>query len=267
MNVRLAWVSDRARDVWAPRMERVRQAWSVLEIESVRRRQRPCALVVLPAYRIFDVMSAAANDGLVVESLQSIMSGLHLYVRVGIGRREDVNALRGADDLAVARMLGYPHCCIEFFRAHWYDRNEKDLTFATAAASARDAGDLILAVPLLNTLLRWIEIRLIPHMPCAFDCPASVANGRAFADLGKESGFGQEMEWAEEMLSWPMEWSALHGIAEVRTPVLKFMAETDPTDRKRLVRIAGAGYPAEGARGITFPYSRSTLVDLRVARG
>ncbi len=67
-----------------------------------------------------------------------------------------------------------------------------------------------------------------------------------------------------EILSWPAEWSALHGIAEIKTPVLKVSTRTDATAKKYVVRRQGEKYPAEGARGLGFPYSqpRQPLVTL-----
>jgi hypothetical protein len=56
------------------------------------------------------------------------------------------------------------------------------------------------------------------------------------------------------VLSWPVEWSGLHGIAEIKTPVLKISARTDATAEKYTVRWSGTGYPDEGATGLRFPY-------------
>ena len=51
-----------------------------------------------------------------------------------------------------------------------------------------------------------------------------------------------------------VEWSGLHGIAEIKTPVLKISARTDATAQKYTVRWSGTGYPDEGATGLRFPY-------------
>lgn len=267
---RLAWVSDRARAVWEPRLTRIRHAWSEIEIESVRRGLRRCALTVVPAFRVFELVARLAPDGLVARSVQSLPASVvtgresGLYLRVAVGSPRDVGDLADAlsvrDDDAIGRLLGYPDCCIAFFRRSWVDRRETDSTFAAATASARAAGgdEATLSVEAsreANLLLRWLGVRFVPHLVCGFDCEASVRSGRAFAGLGVALGFADEMEWVSQMLSWPAEWSALHGIAEVRTPIVKIMTATDVTDRKRVVRVTGTSYPREGARGVTFPYS------------
>jgi hypothetical protein len=64
------------------------------------------------------------------------------------------------------------------------------------------------------------------------------------------------MDWMLEILDWPVQWSALHGIAEIKTPVLKVSARTDATPVDYVVRRPGRARPREGARGLGFPYGR-----------
>jgi SAM-dependent methyltransferase len=60
--------------------------------------------------------------------------------------------------------------------------------------------------------------------------------------------------WIEEILSWPVEWTALHGIAEIKTPVLKVVTRTDATAERYVVRRPGASWPREGSTGVRFPF-------------
>jgi hypothetical protein len=64
----------------------------------------------------------------------------------------------------------------------------------------------------------------------------------------------QERFWMVEILSWPVKWTALHGIAEITSPIHRMSVPTDATVETLEVRYAGAGYPAEGARGSGFPH-------------
>jgi len=67
-----------------------------------------------------------------------------------------------------------------------------------------------------------------------------------------------------------MEWSSLHGIAEVRTPVFKIAFDTDATARPYRVQLRGTKYPEDAERGLRFPYldvnapaeGRSSLIQL-----
>jgi SAM-dependent methyltransferase len=60
-----------------------------------------------------------------------------------------------------------------------------------------------------------------------------------------------------EVLSWPAEWSALHGIAEIRTPVFKLAVDTDATATSCVVRVRGSLWPDGAARGLRYPYTLS----------
>jgi hypothetical protein len=84
---------------------------------------------------------------------------------------------------------------------------------------------------------------------------------RKLLALGREIGFSEEMDWLVQILRWSVEWSALHGIAEIKTPVVKIITQTDATARKYVVRRAGDLYPEEGVHGLSFPY-RSRRIPL-----
>jgi 2-polyprenyl-3-methyl-5-hydroxy-6-metoxy-1,4-benzoquinol methylase len=96
--------------------------------------------------------------------------------------------------------------------------------------------------------------RAVPHLPCSFSCHATVAFADKLLALGREIGHGAEMDWLEEILSWPVSWSALHGIAEVKTPVLKASARTDATAHEFIVRRQGRRLPDEAVAGLGFPF-------------
>jgi len=66
-------------------------------------------------------------------------------------------------------------------------------------------------------------------------------------------------ETIDAVLSWPVEWSALHGAAEIRYPVVKVVTRTGYSADKRVVQRTGTTYPAEGARGLVFPYTEAEM--------
>ena len=104
--------------------------------------------------------------------------------RVAVGALADVAALKQAidagDDRTMGRLLGFPDCCIAFFRKTWVDDGCVDTTWAMAANGGRvdDSGRLIeidADAPFqANILWRWMGVRAVPHLPCSFDCQATV---------------------------------------------------------------------------------------------
>ena len=127
----------------------------------------------------------------------------------------------------------------------------------------------ITGVPGANVLWRWLGLRPAPHSPCRFDCPSTISLAEGMSEAAKAAGFEEEAGWLDEILSWPVEWSALHGIAEIRTPILKISTRTDATARRRSVRWTARdeAYPAEGARGVRFPYVTSRKPRLTTTAG
>jgi hypothetical protein len=89
--------------------------------------------------------------------------------------------------------------------------------------------------------------------------------GRGPAELGGCRRFRSGGYWCREILSWPAEWSSLHGIAEIRTPILKISTNTDAVDTTCVVRFLGSGYPEEGAFGLAFPYQARAMPAGRAA--
>ena len=274
---RLSWVNDRARSVWEPRITRIGSAWAEIEWRSVASGIRRCALTSVPSDRLVLRSTEWAASGL--SMMPVAMSGTSpgyastsvaprvgepFEYRVAVGALADVAALKHAidagDDGTMGRLLGFPDCCIAFFRRTWVDEGCVDTTWAMAAnrGNVDDTGRLIevdAATPFqANILWRWVGPRAVPHLPCSFSCPATVAFADTLMAFGREGGYAAEMEWLEEILSWPASWSALHGIAEVKTPVVKVSTRTDATAHEFVVRRHGRRLPAEAPAGLGFPF-------------
>lgn len=64
-----------------------------------------------------------------------------------------------------------------------------------------------------------------------------------------------------EILSWPVEWNSLHGIAQIITPVCKITTASDALSEKRTVRLANKIIPEEAGSGIGFPFVEDTWTD------
>lgn len=73
-----------------------------------------------------------------------------------------------------------------------------------------------------------------------------------------EVGLDQESDDIRTILTWPVSWSSLHGIQEIRTPLFK-IAKNDPSyhPEKVTVHFLGKDLPKEMPEGLEFPYERS----------
>jgi SAM-dependent methyltransferase len=285
---RVAWVSDRARETWAPRLERIGTAWAEIEWRSVLAGVRSCGVTMASPEEFLAQAPRWAEAGL--GSLPVEMVGVSgqpysatsvrpepgqpFHFRLVLGEPEALAAFKACwndgDQAAIGSALGYPPCCREFFRRVWVDDAMVDTTWPMAVATGERTEECTVAIDgpaQANILWRWMGARAVPHLPCRCDCPATVKLADQLLAVGRESGFDEEMDWLLEVLSWPLEWSALHGIAEIKTPVLKVVTRTDATPRRYVVRRAGEAYPAEGAQGLSFPLRQPVKLRLTESHG
>ncbi|ADP83665.1 radical SAM protein [Pseudofrankia inefficax] len=106
--------------------------------------------------------------------------------------------------------------------------------------------------------LLWWRLGIVPvgHPPCSPACAESLAlaaNRRAAAVQAGIDGLAA----LDEVLAWPAEWSALHGVAELRAPLLRLTYPVAYTPRRLTVRFDGPARPADRAVGLNFPYRLS----------
>ena len=274
--LRHTWASDAARRAWEPRLCNIHKLIVDLAIFSVLEGGRPCALAVIAGWQLFDLYAALPPQELVSElvSCDRPLDGWYfdnplgrqyhrpVYYSVVIGKPEEVAEFKDswarADYSALDQQLGYPSCCRAFHQELASTQTWLDPTWPIAIHTPpRPTTEFscdVTSSPYNNFLWRWMGVRLVPHLPCGFDCEPSKKLGKDLLDLAHCAGFQQEADDLIEVLTWPVEWSALHGVAEIKTPILKILANTDATAQKYAVRYKGTSYPKEGAQGLAFPY-------------
>ena len=280
--LRMAWVSQTAQSTWQPRVASIRETWPKVAIALVRDGFRngtfPCVIRSLPPWMIFGLQAEARHSGVSVQVLglrgvavpgyltggSTPPSGKPFCYEVAIGREPVVASVERAWDARrfgeAYRLAGLPECCV---CAAEIDIAEErvDATWRLSQGVASDVKDVKPPTP-ADAMWRWLHIQPSGFLPCRLECACARQIGDQWIAAGIESGFGQEIHRAAEIFSWPVEWSALHGIAELRTPILKLAFTTDATSRKQTVRFHGSGYPAEGGKGLAFPYQPSTAQKL-----
>jgi hypothetical protein len=170
----------------------------------------------------------------------------------------------------VGTMLGYPECCRRFFRRYCIEESGRDPTWPMAASKLPEGSSRMVEVrrrASSNIFWRCMSVGEVPHWPCSFACEATAELANKFRELICGAEEQRVLGWRDEVLSWPLEWSALHGIAEMRTPILKIVMQTESTAGKYVVRWYGSSYPAEGANGLRFPYETQSreLIQVRPA--
>jgi hypothetical protein len=285
---RFMWASEDARAVWEPRIQAINAAWLMCErrsghaLQGISPNDLPGIYEEVGPLGLSVVVLGQQGVGNTYTNVPvPLAKGQPWAYRVAICTPDKVNqwldAWHASDYDWIGRLLGYPDCCIKFFQKVWVEEKGNDTTWQMAQNAASILGmyrdepnrlDIEPCNPQNNILMRWMGPRMVSHLPCSFNCAPSIEIGnRNWARLN-EFNVSESM-WLRQILDWPMEWSALHGIAEIRTPILKIMTRTDATAEKLTVRWMGRSYPPEGARGLSFPYRGQAprIVDMWTENG
>jgi hypothetical protein len=136
------------------------------------------------------------------------------------------------DDRAVGELLGFPKCCREFFLRAWKGGSADPTATMTGASELGPAE--------VNPLLRWAGVRLVPHMPCSFQCVGSLELARAIAFVAEGNGLGPLLRDVLALLGAPTTWTALHGAGEVTVEdTLRVAFSTEYTAALREIRRHG----------------------------
>ena len=269
--LRKTWASEIAKEYWEPKIHSISDAWPYIERASVIHGMRPGTLqsVVpedLPKLQTWAVQNQLGFSILGMEgahqgygnATQSYVPGQPFTYRVYIG--DYPQAFKEAWDKGLNNIigdtLGYPACCSEFFSKYWIQEGWRDLTLPAIETS--EMRNLIYN----NVLLKHLGVRPVFHLPCSFSCRFSCQIGVDLYDLMRTINYGNEAEWLRELVSMPMEWSSLHGIAILTTPIFKMTYNTDPLAQKQTLRLLSEHYLEHGASGKQFPFVDSRPIKL-----
>jgi len=272
---RLNWVSESARGHWEPILGKCRSLIPTLESESVKHGLRRCALIPVPMAEIETFISKTETAG---------MSSMELYrffgasgysseatlskpnmAMIAIGSKLDTNRIKecsdSGDTSAIGEYLGYPACCRRFFQETWNEQRYIDTTWpmgvnTVTAQTVNGTHIQIKCASTNNMLLRWMGVRPVFHLPCSFDCADTSKIASELHELAKSADLAEQMNSMHEILDWPVRWSALHGIAEIETPVFRLSTKTDASSKKYSIdKLASTQIVQHQAFGLRFPYS------------
>lgn len=241
---RWAWASQPERDWWTIKINAATTAWEQIERMSVVMGVRSGAVQTIASDKLQECVVWAMQHGLVCIPIQQIgvtgsyaattpvyEPGKPFGYRVLYVTPDAYQTLRWPiSNGALGEVLGYPTCCREHFQATW-GRGQIDSTYEQLEDTMNEKAELGDHQPytLIRTTLRWMGIRLVPHMPCNYYCKSSEWFARQMIAVGEACGYHEEMQTIQTMLRWPVELSRLFGISEIKTPAFKISTRTDWT--------------------------------------
>jgi hypothetical protein len=233
---RWSWASVAERQYWQPMFAQASQDFIYAEKYSVVAGLRDaCWLPVKPEELVGQVDWARRHGIMLVpthqikecsgygSTAQQCEAGTPSVFRCLYIRPERYKETAQLSDDVLADLLGYPKCCQQHYADTWA-KGQVDSTFEQFSHTT--------IVGQCNTLLRWMGIRLVSHMPCSYDCAESEKMADTFLKFGATQlgpSVKESFLLINDALHWPVKWSRKFGIAEIVTPALKISARTDWT--------------------------------------
>ena len=232
---RVSWANTEAQKCWEPRAKAINSEWLVLERQLVSMGHRAAALQYLTPMEIPKAIEWAKESHMTVAI---IGYDSQLGLRLVFTRKVDQfqRAWRNQEHAVIGALLGYPSCCIRFFESVWGNQQRADTTWFMTEMP--DNGEVkIASAPYTSMMLSRLGVRFVPHLPCSFNCKSSIALARENMHAWEKTGDHKALAWAKTMLSWPVEWTALHGLSEVKTPYVRILSNSEATVEKFTIRI------------------------------
>jgi len=243
---RIQWPSEAAKREYGSKIQAASAAYYDLELRTVEAGMRQCTTRHVAPDDIGRVARDLARRGLTLLPLTRVgtYSGFahrhppvvpgrpwNWYCVVGISAaacEQFAAASDAGDHAAIGRLLGYPECCLQFFKDVWIGQRIIDPIFEQAAAYRleHDGQRAVLddtARPELGVHLRYIGVRLVPHLPCSYSCGPSLDMARQWLGMTGAAG-----EVITELLGLPYRWSCYKGIAIVDTPAFRIVTNSTP---------------------------------------
>lgn len=245
---RVSWANEAVRSVWEPRFQSARDALEDLAVLRAAEDGRPRLLFARAASRT-RLCDLALRLGLALDGLPRREPGRH---DVAAGRAARLLLRVGGDDGApLPASEGAP--CEDDAGTDPVWR----LARATAGAVPFDDGrGLRLGGGWAsNPMLAAVGLCAAPAWPSDFDDGTAAVEGAALEQRAERHGRAAAIGHLREALSWPTSWTCLHGIAEVKTPLFRFVRDAPPTAERHTVHLVGTIMPERAPRGLGFPFN------------
>lgn len=250
----IAWVSDQAKKIWKSRFNQISEAVLKTSIQALSQKAWDVQYLVLEGRFYFYLIELTSP-------LEMDVNFKFIGDKNSKGSTFQEVLLRNRGQ---AEKVQSDYCwqCSESWSLE--NRNRKELVWESALNTVTHTlEDNVITLPSSSdTSVFWQRflVTVGPQHRCNLQCEIQQKLQRELIAYMLEYGFEAESYWLREIYSWPIEWSAKHGICELRTPIVKLAYDTDATAKTYTIQVEGETYPEEGATGKRFPYRQRSFL-------
>ena len=260
--VKIAWKSKDLKEEWGERILRISRAYHNAEYLLVKKKDRACAVVHIDWKTADDLIEKITTDGLIYLPIRwskkySGFSHKHFFTQKGdpdsfiygvlsydldhAKQFRDAELNGKVDHKVIGELLGYPECCSDAFIDRW-GKGIIDPLFEAAEVvgeiESNNGTEIIHAKahPYANPFLRYFGVRITSHLPCSIQCQDTIKIGEKWIEAMRELD-EEAAKWAVAILSMPIKWGILKGIAQVETPLFFGITNSVFTEHKKEVYL------------------------------
>jgi len=276
--LKIAWVSEEAKNKWSGVINEISQMVQWLEIESVRVGQRKAGWRSIKRSELVSFSNRMNEIGLIVVPVREVGNWgegfAHKTIPVKEGKGEPLvytiitkkmeiameykRAFEKGDNDKQGELLGFPGCCRKFFAKVWREGYIDPIWQVGLNSKYKEVAKNKIRIYDIdwrsNPMLRYIGIRISFHIPCSFKCKDTIrmANERLSIIDEKRKDLIKVMEG---LLRMPMSWDVYRGVAVIRTPIFYIVTNSVFSKEKYVVEVKGDFIPREGKYSDVFPFS------------
>lgn len=235
---RTVWHSLEAKHRLEPIIMRVGHNWEFIERRLVLAGARGAVLQPLSPQSYMNVLPWVYQNGLhmrVIRSVKPWQGFAHRY--------EAYDGLDAMRVVAIARdpymldspeeHLGYPPCCMAFFARIFPKYLDPIWQWADGVTTDDGHVTSIMADPRSSPMLRYINVRLVPHIPCGPQCEDSFKLGDTVTALMTP----EDKDAAWSLLEAPMAWDCYRGVSIVTHPDFRLIVGSVPAAERYVVNV------------------------------
>lgn len=260
---RIAWWSKELKNLWEPRLDRIRETYNAAELATVLADMRRVFVYHVNSNNFEGSYEFLRKNNLVYfpTNKSGVYNGFsHKHQPVEQGKPYMLyGAAVKSDDLEageifseasagntnhgdIGDLLGYPRCCIDFFNETWNSESIDPIyesAINTDDAEINDEDEVTVKChPHCNNMLRYFGLRITPHLPCSMTCESTIKWGEEWVDIMRQID-NVATDWALELLSMPNTWNCLKGVAIIENPIFRGITNSDMCLTKKFVNNLG----------------------------
>ncbi|MBD3249133.1 DUF483 domain-containing protein [Candidatus Woesearchaeota archaeon] len=127
---------------------------------------------------------AYSNKGIKVDADDPREGMVFAYISKGKEKAKKANFHEANNNhINLGKALGYPECCCRFFKKHEPERSRLDSDYTVCTAENSGGSEFPFYT---NILKRSMDITLLNHFPCSFNCENSIKLAKNHLDIIKK---------------------------------------------------------------------------------